>query len=122
MDSILCLTYLAKSLGPFDEWEGRLQTAKEIGYNMIHITPVQELGGSRSSYSLRNQLKLNPMFDYKGKKCSLSDISNLVEKMRTEWKVCLLYFFNYIFYVCILSFKYSCEFFCKNQITEELLF
>lgn len=87
LDSILCVTYLAKSLGPFNEWEGRLQTAKEIGYNMIHITPIQELGDSKSSYSLRNQLKLNPVFDYNGRKCNLDDIALLVEMMRTEWKI-----------------------------------
>ncbi|XP_035229752.1 glycogen debranching enzyme-like isoform X2 [Stegodyphus dumicola] len=87
LDSILCITYLAKSLGPFDEWEARLRTAKEIGYNMVHITPIQELGGSQSSYSLRNQLALNPTFHTKSKKCTLGDIGEFVEKMRREWKV-----------------------------------
>ncbi|PRD17856.1 UNVERIFIED_CONTAM: Glycogen debranching enzyme [Trichonephila clavipes] len=87
LDSILCITYLAKCLGSFDKWEERLRTAKEVGYNMIHITPIQQLGDSDSSYSLRNQLKLNPIFDSPMKKCTLNDISALVEKMRKEWKV-----------------------------------
>ncbi|KAG8178835.1 hypothetical protein JTE90_016506 [Oedothorax gibbosus] len=87
LDSILCITYLAKHLGSFEKWEGRLQTAKEVGYNMVHLTPIQELGGSKSSYSLRNQLKLNPIFDSDSKKCTMEDISALVQKMRTEWKV-----------------------------------
>ncbi|GFS37714.1 glycogen debranching enzyme [Trichonephila inaurata madagascariensis] len=85
--SILCITYLAKCLGSFDKWEERLRTAKEVGYNMIHITPIQQLGDSDSSYSLRNQLKLNPIFDSPTKKCTLNDISALVEKMRKEWKI-----------------------------------
>ncbi|KFM74098.1 Glycogen debranching enzyme, partial [Stegodyphus mimosarum] len=54
---------------------------------MVHITPIQELGGSQSSYSLRNQLALNPTFHTKSKKCTLGDIGELVEKMRREWKV-----------------------------------
>ncbi|CAL1281396.1 unnamed protein product, partial [Larinioides sclopetarius] len=87
LDSILCITYLAKCLGSFEKWEERLRTAKEVGYNMIHITPIQQLGGSDSSYSLRNQLKLNPVFDSPGKKCTINDISALVEKIRKEWKV-----------------------------------
>ncbi|XP_054724204.1 glycogen debranching enzyme-like [Uloborus diversus] len=87
LDSILCLTYLAKSLGAFEDWEKRLVTAKEVGYNMIHITPIQELGASRSSYSLKNQLVVNPSFHSKGKKCSIADISAFIEKIRREWKV-----------------------------------
>lgn len=88
----MCLTYLAKSLGPFNEWESRLQFAKETGYNMVHITPIQALGDSNSSYSLRNQLVLNPLFNYNGKKCTIDEIAALVKKMKTEWKVCLIFF------------------------------
>lgn len=97
LDSILCITYLAKGLGSFDKWEERLQTAKEVGYNMIHLTPIQELGESQSCYSLRNQLKLNPSFDTDKKKCTIEDVSALVEKMRQEWKVrnCLKFFLLY---------------------------
>lgn len=41
LDSIKCQTFLAKSLGIFDEWEGRLKVGHQSGYNMIHFTPIQ---------------------------------------------------------------------------------
>lgn len=44
----------------------------------------QELGASNSSYSIANQLRVNPAF---GKDASFADVENIVSKMRTEWKV-----------------------------------
>ncbi|XP_040216109.1 glycogen debranching enzyme isoform X1 [Rana temporaria] len=85
LDCITLQTFLAKCLGPFYEWEDRLKVAKESGYNMVHFTPLQTLGKSRSCYSLANQLELNPDFSRPGKKYTWNDVGKLVHKMRTEW-------------------------------------
>ncbi|MCJ8740307.1 hypothetical protein PDJAM_G00057350 [Pangasius djambal] len=87
LDCISIQTYLAKCLGPLDEWLDRLRVAKESGYNMIHFTPLQMLGESRSCYSLADQLKLNPDFSPLGKNYNWSDVGDLVEKMKNEWNM-----------------------------------
>ncbi|XP_029473325.1 glycogen debranching enzyme [Rhinatrema bivittatum] len=87
LDCITLQTFLSKCLGPFDEWEGRLRVAKESGYNMIHFTPLQTLGLSRSCYSLADQLELNPDFSRPQKKYGWNDVAKLVEKLKKEWNM-----------------------------------
>ncbi|XP_041417474.1 glycogen debranching enzyme isoform X2 [Xenopus laevis] len=87
LDCITLQTYLSKCLGPFDEWEDRLKVSKESGYNMVHFTPLQTLGESRSCYSLADQLQLNPDFSRPGKVYGWDDVGKLVEKMRKEWNM-----------------------------------
>ncbi|XP_027724061.1 glycogen debranching enzyme isoform X1 [Vombatus ursinus] len=87
LDCVTLQTFLAKCLGPFDEWESRLRVAKESGYNMIHFTPLQTLGLSRSCYSLSNQLELSPDFSTPNKQYTWSDVGQLVEKMKREWNI-----------------------------------
>lgn len=89
LDCIQCHTVLAKSLGSFSTWENKLKLSKESGYNMIHFTPIQELGASNSSYSLRNQLKLNRCFNVTDddKAVTFKDVKGLIAKLRNDWKV-----------------------------------
>lgn len=54
---------------------------------MIHFTPLQKLGLSRSCYSLTDQLEVNPEFSSPNKQCTWSDIGALVEKLKTEWNM-----------------------------------
>lgn len=87
LDCIQCVTYLSKCLGSFSSWEGKLRVAKETGYNMIHFTPIQELGESDSAYSLRSQLSLNPSFAENGHVPDILEVLQMTERMRKEWKV-----------------------------------
>ncbi|KRX81716.1 Glycogen debranching enzyme, partial [Trichinella sp. T6] len=90
LHAIQCQTVLAKLLGPFDEWEQRLRVSKESGYNMVHITPIQELGQSNSSYSIADQLTLNPIFKGKGEEYTLLDVKKLVQKMNEDWEMLVI--------------------------------
>uniref|UniRef100_A0A673H322 Glycogen debranching enzyme n=1 Tax=Sinocyclocheilus rhinocerous TaxID=307959 RepID=A0A673H322_9TELE len=87
LDCISIQTYLSKCLGPLDEWLDRLRVTKEAGYNMIHFTPLQTLGESRSCYSLADQLELNPDFSPPGQTYTWTEVGSLVEKMKNEWNM-----------------------------------
>lgn len=54
---------------------------------MIHFTPLQTLGESRSCYSLADQLTFNPEFSPEGKSYTWEDVGALVETLQTEWKM-----------------------------------
>lgn len=61
-EGICCQTYITKLMGPFQEWKERLRVGKEAGYNMIHFTPMQQLGSSRSAYSISNHCRLDSTY------------------------------------------------------------
>ncbi|CAH1981135.1 unnamed protein product [Acanthoscelides obtectus] len=88
LDCIQCQTVLSKGLGSFSSWKNKLRVARESGYNMIHFTPIQELGISNSSYSLKEYLKLNPLFVKEdGKMPTFDEIEKFVVELRSEWKM-----------------------------------
>ncbi|XP_029970686.1 glycogen debranching enzyme isoform X1 [Salarias fasciatus] len=87
LDCITIQTYLSKCLGHLDDWPDRLRVAKESGYNMIHFTPLQTLGESRSCYSLADQLTFSPEYSPEGQSYTWEDVGALVEKLKTEWNM-----------------------------------
>lgn len=87
LNGIQCQTVLSKCLGPLNQWSQRILVAQRSGYNMIHFTPIQELGSSNSAYSLKNHFAVNPSFSYKDHDVGFEDIQKFVEMMRKEWKV-----------------------------------
>ncbi|XP_018609644.1 glycogen debranching enzyme-like [Scleropages formosus] len=67
-----------------------LEWRPQLRYNMIHFTPLQKLGLSRSCYSLADQLELNPEFSPARKKYTWADVGKIVEMLRNEWSmVCI---------------------------------
>ena len=87
LDSIACQTVLSKLLGPLHTWKDKLEVAAKSGFNMIHFTPIQALGLSKSAYSLADQLSLNSSFSTPEAEATFDDVEELVESMRREWGV-----------------------------------
>ncbi|GAB0093565.1 Glycogen debranching enzyme [Sergentomyia squamirostris] len=84
LDSIRCQTVMAKCLGRLETWEGKLRVTYESGYNLLHFTPIQKLGASRSGYSLADQLSVNSDF---GPKANFEEVTKIVQKCREEWGI-----------------------------------
>lgn len=87
LDSIILQTVLTKCLGPFSQWKKRLQVAYETGYNMIHFTPIQELGSSNSSYSLKDHMKFCPSSSDGEAELTETALKKFINKIRQEWNM-----------------------------------
>lgn len=71
---------------------------------------IQELGGSLSCYSLRDQHRFNPMFYDEGREYTMEDVAKLVQKMRNEWKV------SYKHYPMSISYFYNVDSFFRFSV------
>lgn len=90
LEAICCQTVHSKLLGPLSTWEPRLRVSKESGYNMLHFTPIQELGASCSAFNLKNQLRVNPNFASEGEPpVSFENVVEVVDQCRKTWGVSL---------------------------------
>ncbi|CAK5035876.1 unnamed protein product [Meloidogyne enterolobii] len=82
VNGLCTITFLTKLLGPLNEWEERLQVANKCCFNVIHLTPVQQLGISNSSYSIAEHDKLNPLFE-----SNFDELERLIRKIETDWNI-----------------------------------
>jgi starch synthase (maltosyl-transferring) len=48
--------------GPFSQWAKHLARAAEMGFDWIFVNPIQQLGASRSLYSVADYFRVNPVF------------------------------------------------------------
>jgi starch synthase (maltosyl-transferring) len=46
--------------GPFTQWKTHLERTAEMGFDWLFINPVQQLGASRSLYSITDYFSFNP--------------------------------------------------------------
>ncbi|KAL0228238.1 hypothetical protein RCL1_004381 [Eukaryota sp. TZLM3-RCL] len=60
LQSIVMQTLITKLLGPISCWNQYFSSARSSGINTVHLTPVQILGDSCSSYCIKDHLTLSP--------------------------------------------------------------
>ncbi|CAK5018372.1 unnamed protein product [Meloidogyne enterolobii] len=82
VNGLCTITFLTKLLGPLNEWEERLKVANKCCFNVIHLTPVQQLGISNSSYSIAEHDKLNPLFE-----SNFDELECLIRKIESDWNI-----------------------------------
>ncbi|KAK6045756.1 hypothetical protein COOONC_16739 [Cooperia oncophora] len=87
LDGIVCQTHITKLLGSLSCWEDRLRVSKESGYNMIHLTPIHELGISNSSYSLSDHHALIQTIHEQDHQVTFDDVEKMVQKLEKEWNM-----------------------------------
>jgi starch synthase (maltosyl-transferring) len=48
--------------GPFPRWQEHFDRAAKLGFDWVFINPIQQLGASRSLYSIADYFRFNPAF------------------------------------------------------------
>jgi starch synthase (maltosyl-transferring) len=48
--------------GPFSRWDEHLARAAAMGFDWVFVNPIQQLGASRSLYSIADYRQINPAF------------------------------------------------------------
>lgn len=46
------MTVMSRCLGKMTRWPDVLRNVRELGYNAVHFTPIQQYGESFSHYSI----------------------------------------------------------------------
>ncbi len=59
LESIRLLSVVSKWISPLTNWDMYMEKFNELGYNMVHLTPLQKRGLSNSPYSIHDHLALS---------------------------------------------------------------
>lgn len=86
LDGLAVLTVVSKWMGSLSEWAPYLVEAKERGYNMLHYTPLQLRGESKSPYSIADQLAFDDALFESGWKGTPEQGVELVKAQLKECK------------------------------------
>lgn len=84
LNGICMQSVLVKCLGPLKEWKERLNVSKNLGYNMIHFTPIQQLGESNSSYSIMDQLSLNSSLSVENETVTIREVAKVIKQINHD--------------------------------------
>lgn len=84
LDGLNVLTEVSKWMGPLPNWAPHLREASERGYNMIHYTPLQQRGESKSPYSIADQLAFDELLFEEGWKGTKEEgVKRVAAQMKT---------------------------------------
>lgn len=81
INSLSIFSVVSKFMGEYPkDWEKHLQGIKSREYNMVHFTPLSERGCSNSPYSIRDQLRFDPVCFPHGEE----DVIDLINSMERK--------------------------------------
>ncbi|KAK5988574.1 Glycogen debranching enzyme [Cladobotryum mycophilum] len=84
LPALSLFSIISKLMGKFPtDWDKHLNGISERGYNMIHFTPLQPRGVSKSPYSLADQLSWDPECFPRGE----ADIQDLVDSLEQKYSL-----------------------------------
>jgi glycogen debranching enzyme len=73
-------------MGPVTSWAPYFSEFRERGYNVLHFTPLQQRGESKSPYSIADQLAYDESLFEKGWKGSKEEGAKRVKEVLKEAK------------------------------------
>ncbi|MBN2717335.1 MAG: hypothetical protein JXX14_15890 [Deltaproteobacteria bacterium] len=62
MKNIRCYTMIPSVLGKINNWIAHLDHVRRMGFNMVHLLPVTQMGQSESPYSATDLFAVDPSF------------------------------------------------------------
>lgn len=82
LESVIVQTVVPKLMGTIDQWDDVVEHALACHYNMLHFTPLQELGWSNSAYCIKDQLQVDQRYG-----ASNEEMGAFMSKLRDQHNI-----------------------------------